>query len=164
MDLQAFSDRLEITDRLNLYAELLDRADFAAVPLEVFAEDAYEDHGEGIPPVRGHEDLTKFFETACAPFESTMHLITNVRVELDGDTAMSRSAYLAVHWLPNHDRAPGRPADFVSTGVYRDHWRRTPNGWRISRRARVNVGKSNLVAGQRPEHLLHMAEVRPNDD
>ncbi|KQZ75578.1 nuclear transport factor 2 family protein [Nocardioides sp. Root151] len=53
----------------------------------------------------------------------------------DADTATGRIACEAHHYTDS----PDGPRDLVWTVTYRDHYRRTPAGWRFSRRE-VHVG------------------------
>ena len=57
----------------------------------------------------------------------TQHVITNVLVDLDADTATSRC------YLVNPLLSPETPASTVVLigGGYRDRWQRTDAGWRI---------------------------------
>ena len=156
-------DHRAITDRINLYAKLIDEGQAREAVKQVFAQDALEDHGEGIAPCRGWDEIGAMLEQATAPFKGAMHLNTNITITLDGDVATSRSYYQAIFWFDEGD-APGRrlsPADWVSAGVYRDEWRRLAEGWRITTRLRRNMGLSSVVLGGRPQHLL---EMRSSDE
>jgi hypothetical protein len=151
-------DHRAITDKINLYAELIDTGHAREAVREVFADDALEDHGEGIPPCRGWDEIGAMLEQATAPFRGRMHLNTNIVIKLDEDTAASRSYYQAIFWFDEGDDETRRlaPADWVSAGVYRDEWRRFGDGWRITTRLRRNMGLSSVVIGGRPQHLLDM--------
>ena len=151
-------DHRAINDQINLYAELIDTGRAREAVRQVFAEDALEDHGEGIAPCRGWDEIGVMLERATAPFRGAMHLNTNVVIRLDGDTATSRSYYQAIFWFDEGDGDERRlaPADWVSAGVYTDEWRRFEDGWRITTRLRRNMGLSSVVLGGRPQHLLDM--------
>jgi 3-phenylpropionate/cinnamic acid dioxygenase small subunit len=64
-------------------------------------------------------------------FDATQHMITNVQVRLDGDTATCRAVMRAEHWLSG-TRGNGR---YTMFGVYENGFRRAPDGWRMSRLA-----------------------------
>jgi hypothetical protein len=155
---QECADHRAITDKINLYAELIDTGRAREAVREVFAEDALEDHGEGITPVRGWDEIGGMLEKATAPFRGRIHLNTNISITLDGDVARSRSYYQALFWFDEGDSDERRlaPADWVSAGVYTDEWRRFDDGWRITTRLRRNMGLSSVVLGSRPKHLLEM--------
>jgi hypothetical protein len=151
-------DHRAITDKINLYAELIDTGRAQEAVRAVFAEDALEDHGEGIKPCRGWTEIGDMLERATAPFRGRIHLNTNIVIRLDGDVASSRSCYQAIFWFDEGEAEARRlaPADWVSAGVYTDEWCRYDDGWRITTRVRRNRGLSSVVLGGRPQHLLDM--------
>jgi hypothetical protein len=153
-------DHRAITDKINLYAELIDTHRVHEAVQAVFTEDAFEDHGEGLKSCSGWTEIGDMLEQATAPFLGRMHLNTNIVIRLDGDIATSRSYYQAIFWFDEGDDAGRRlaSADWVSAGVYTDEWRRCDDGWRIARRLRRNMGLSSVVLGGRPKHLLEMRE------
>lgn len=153
-------DRNAITDKINLYAELIDTGHAREAVREVFVEDALEDHGEGIKVCRGWEEIGAMLEEATAPFRGAMHFNTNIVIRLDGDRATSRSYYQAIFWFDEGEGDERRlaPADWVSAGVYTDEWSRLGDDWRITTRLRRNMGLSSVVLGGRPQHLLEMRE------
>lgn len=151
-------DHRAITDKINLYATLIDGGQPREAVYQVFAADATEDHGEGLRPREGWEDIADLLEEAVAPFAGGMHLNTNVTITVDGDTARSHSYYLGVFWFQGAGDRSRAAADWVSAGRYDDVWRRFPDGWRITARRRSNVGLSSVVLGARPGHLLAMQE------
>lgn len=153
-------DRQAIIDQLNRYAELVDERRPHDAAREVFTEDVVEDHGEGLPINRGRAALGTFLEQATAPFVGVMHFNSNFSIQIDGDTATSRTYYQAVLWSNHEGELGRRAADWMSAGVYLDEWRRTPEGWQISYRRRVNMGPSSVVMGQRPQHLVDMESPR----
>lgn len=61
-------------------------------------------------------------------FDATQHMITNIQVVLDGDRATARATMRAEHWLSG---LKGQ-ARYTMFGVYRNGFRRTADGWRIS--------------------------------
>lgn len=151
-------DHRAITDQINLYAELIDTGQAREAVRLVFAQDALEDHGEGISPCRGWDEIGAMLEEATAPFRGAIHLNTNISIKLSGDVASSRSYYQAMFWFDEGDGEDRRlaPADWVSAGVYTDEWARFADGWRITTRLRRNMGLSSVVLGGRPQHLLAM--------
>ncbi|WP_439814586.1 nuclear transport factor 2 family protein [Zavarzinia sp. CC-PAN008] len=61
-------------------------------------------------------------------FDATQHMISNIQIVLDGDTATCRAPMRAEHWLSGM-RGQAR---YTMFGVYRNSFRRTADGWRIS--------------------------------
>lgn len=151
-------DHRAITEKINLYAHLIDSGQPREAVYQVFAPDADEDHGEGLRPRHGWEDIADLLEAAVAPFAGGMHLNTNITIDLDGDRATSRCYYLGVFWFAGAGDRRRAAADWLSAGRYVDEWQRFPTGWLIVRRRRENVGLSSVVFGGRPQHLLELQE------
>lgn len=61
------------------------------------------------------------------PGSGTRHVVSNITVSVDGDTAES-TAYWSLY-----RQAGGQPV-LAAIGQYRDRFRRGPDGWRLSRR------------------------------
>ena len=55
-----------------------------------------------------------------------------------------------------------RPADFVSTGNYVDEFRRTAEGWRISRRDYLPLGPGSVGIGSLPGAYAGVGGVNPD--
>lgn len=117
------TDAAAIEAALYGVATALDTRDWAALGA-AFAEDAHGYGKEGraaiVAQVRAHLG-------GCGP---SQHLLGNVRVTVDGDTARSL-AYARVFHVGAGD-ATG--AFYECMGEYRDAWARTPEGWRLTRR------------------------------
>lgn len=148
------ADRCEIEALLIRYCTLVDRGDVDALVLEVFADDGVDNHGLGV--WRDREGLRDGFNWVLSRFAGTVHQITNVAVQLDGDRATSRCYVTGWHWLPREGegrRAAGRQADFVVVGAYDDELERRPEGWRIVHRTFRPVGHSVVGVGQLPDFM-----------
>jgi hypothetical protein len=63
-----------------------------------------------------------------ADFSHVQHMITNVLVDLNGDSARIRANVIATHVYANDPTAT-----WVVKGYYTDEAIRTPNGWRLSK-------------------------------
>lgn len=149
------ADRREIDDLLIRYCTLVDRRDVDALVVEVFAEDAVDNHGLGL--WSGRQGLHEGFTWVLSRFAGTVHQITNFDVRLDGDRASSRTYVTGWHWLPHEGEEPrpaGRAADFVVVGAYDDELERRPEGWRIVHRTFRQVGNSVLGAGALPDFMV----------
>lgn len=123
--------RGEIEEVLFRYATALDRRDWTALR-DVFDPDAVADY-EGIGVFNGRPAVTGVvadFLGKCGP---TQHMITNVRIDLDGEKARSRCYLQAVH------SGKGRYAGQTMTvwGEYSDRLELRAEGWRIVHRALV---------------------------
>lgn len=97
---------------------------------EIFTSDAVFEVPAMDISCRGIDNMIAFFTQSRAGFPSARHVINNVVVEGDGDTAKS-SAYLQV--LRTDDGAIG----VVSVARYLDTLKRTAAGWRLAHRTIV---------------------------
>jgi len=77
---------------------------------------------------QGIDNMIAFFTQSRAGFSSARHIINNVVVEGDGDSAKS-SAYLQVL------RTDGGATAIVSVARYLDTLKRTADGWRLAHRS-----------------------------
>ncbi len=130
--LQELSDRLEIQDLVFLYAHLIDSRQFDQLR-EVFTEDAFVDYSVYGGSVGDLETTIDFLKQAVTHelFPNCQHLNANVHVTLDGDTASGR----VMCFNPMEMTMPGGGLQTYMLGLwYVDEYRRTPAGWRISRR------------------------------
>jgi 3-phenylpropionate/cinnamic acid dioxygenase small subunit len=121
-------DRLAVQDVLFRYATALDTKDWALLRT-CFTPDVvgvYDAHGEQ----QGYERIEAMCRRALEPLAATQHLIGNVEVAVSGDTATSTCYLQAMHVRER----PGGD-NFIVAGQYRDELVRTPDGWRIVRRA-----------------------------
>jgi hypothetical protein len=134
---QEVADRLEIQDALTAYCTALD------VPGRrwdewdrCFAPDAtcdFKGGGDELSPAVPHQQVREVFKRNDAIRISTQHLLLNMVIAVDGDTATARTECLILT-LSRTD-SPDRIARNVSTVWYDDALVRTPDGWRIRHRA-----------------------------
>jgi len=127
------ADRLELADLAYAYAAALDERDvegFAAL----FTEDAhlgvYEPQAER--PLLGYDGRGEIAQAVglLDPYGETMHVVSNHRVEVDGDRGSG-----VVYCLAHHNtRRDGAPHNLVMTIRYYDRYRRTAGGWRFEQR------------------------------
>ena len=128
--LQSLLDKQSIYEVLITYCRGVDRCDEELVR-SVYHEDSFDDHGYW----RGSgADFAPFVTGRLAGANSaTTHSITNVMIELDGDSAWSESQVLAT--LVRKDSQPPR-AD-VMGARYLDRLSRRDGVWRIDERTVV---------------------------
>ncbi len=125
--LQALLDRQEITDILMKYARGIDRCDFDMVA-GCYHPGANDDHGSFKGPV---EEFLPWVEVQLQRFDSTMHFLGNVLIELHGDQADVETYCVAYHRLKDSD------TDSIAGLRYIDRFERRSNEWRIADRAIV---------------------------
>jgi 3-phenylpropionate/cinnamic acid dioxygenase small subunit len=128
MDLQTLIDERAITRGLARFARILDGKRWDELG-DVFAEDLDFNYGaageqHGMDALRAN--MRRFLDR-CG---GTQHLIGSILVDVDGDTAVSRSYVQARHQRVDDPAGPV----FDSNGEYIDRWERRAEGWRIVRR------------------------------
>ncbi len=126
MSLQDAADKLEITELLYRYAELIDAGDFDGVGKLL---------GRGnFMGVAGAEAIAALFAETTRRFPDhgntprTRHLVLNPIVELDGDTAHARSTFCVVQQT---ETVPLQP---IVVGRYADTFARDDAGWYFTER------------------------------
>ena len=128
--LGAVADDLEIRGLIARLAHLADDGELHDY-IELFTADAV--WGGGGQPLReGREAiLTGARERRdsglAGPGAATRHVVTTTWIEITGDSATGRSVF---HFYTGLDDQPS----LAVLGVYRDEFRRTPEGWRLAAR------------------------------
>lgn len=145
------TDREQIADLLNAYATYIDKGEAEGLAREVFSADAVVDLGYGAWD--SPEEIVRQFASEIELFEGTAHVLSNLTVKLDGDSARSSIYVTAWHWNREEGADPTRPVDFVTVGVYLDELRRLQAGWRIVRRRFRRLGPSAIALGSLPPFI-----------
>ena len=127
MDLHALADRIAVEDLLTRYATTVDRRDWDGYR-NVFTDDAEIDYTSAGGIAGTVDEVVEFLSTTLDMFEMTQHLVSNVDVTVDGDTATVTAMF------NNPMRLPGGEVWFTG-GWYHHDLVRTADGWR-SRRLR----------------------------
>jgi 3-phenylpropionate/cinnamic acid dioxygenase small subunit len=129
---QELSDRFEIQDLVFLYARLIDTRQFDELRT-VFTEDAFVDYSVYGGSVGDLETTIAYLKQAVTKdlFPNCQHLNANVQVTLSGDTATGRVMCFNPMEMALGE---GKTQTFMLGLWYVDEYRRTPQGWRISRR------------------------------
>ncbi|MFV0463069.1 MAG: nuclear transport factor 2 family protein [Nostocoides sp.] len=116
----------QLVERLQAeYCHRVDRLDIPGV-VELFTDDGEYDFGFG-RSYRGPTELSSLFSRVEA-HRATSHHVSNFVTVIDGDLARSRCVLYAFH-----ERLAG--GEVHVWGQYHDEFRRTPQGWRISKKA-----------------------------
>lgn len=132
------ADRAEIADAIYRYAAGLDLGD--AVLLEsALTEDAVVDLtaatarlGLEFPALAPREMVVGALTGAVGPLD-TSHSITNIRIEIDGDTATARCYAQANHYLPGEGPRSDRTRHALMMNRYVTELARDGEHWRIRR-------------------------------
>lgn len=136
MEPQALADELEIRALLNRYARGVDTKDWETYR-SVFTEDAHIDYSSAGAIVGGRDEVVDWFAANFGVIPWSMHYITNVEAEIDGDTATVRAMFY------NPMLLPGMDTQSACGGYYHHELVRTGDGWRSRRLREENVWFSN---------------------
>jgi 3-phenylpropionate/cinnamic acid dioxygenase small subunit len=118
-------DRAQISDLLHDFARALDTRDW-----EAYAATYAEDGVLELPwATLGRDELVAFVSGDAGRFHATHHISSNHSIEIDGDVARSRSYVLAMHVLDPGDQS----TQWLGGGWYDNEYRRTADGWRLTR-------------------------------
>ena len=130
--LQRLCDERDVQRTLTLFARAMDDHDWTAMA-EILADDAEGDFGTGrLHGSAAIIELIRWFLDCCGP---TQHLLGNVVIDVDGDTAFSRAYIRDVHLHSDADPS----VRFYTLGDYKDTWRRRADGtWCLTERIKSN--------------------------
>ena len=123
MDRHQVSDELEIAALLNRYARAVDTKDWQLYR-SVFTDDSHIDYSVDV--FKGSLDgAIEFFSgDFSALVTMSMHYITNIESDIDGDTARVRAMFY------NPTQIKGVAELCMFGGYYHHELVRTPGGWR----------------------------------
>jgi len=127
-DLTALVDKQEITETCYRYGIALDSRDWAGLA-RCFTPDARA-YYTGLPPAESYRAIEDTCRATLTPLTGSQHLIGNVTVTLEGDSAN------CICYLQAQHVKTGTPGgdNFIIAGRYRDRFVRTDEGWRIQER------------------------------
>lgn len=126
------SDELEIRALLSRYARAVDTKDWDLYRA-VFTDDAQIDYSSAGIPAASRDEIADLFGAAFEPIPWTMHYITNVECNIDGDVATVRAMFY------NPMQLPGMAEQSSCGGYYFHDLVRTPEGWRSRHLREDNV-------------------------
>ena len=136
MDLQAVSDKLEIHEQLARYARGVDTRDWDLFK-SVFTDDAELDYSSAGIPAGTRDQIAAIFEQAFVGITMAQHIITNIEVDLAGDTAKVRAMFL------NPMQIQGMADQSCCGGFYVHDFVRTSAGWKSAKVVEHNVWFQN---------------------
>jgi hypothetical protein len=141
---QSLLDKQSIYEVLITYCRGVDRCDEELVR-SVYHEDSFDDHGYWRG--RGADFAPFVTDRLAAANSATTHSITNVMIELDGNSARSEAQVLAT--LVRKDSDP--PRTDVMGARYLDRLSRRDGVWRIDERTVVlDWHKTEVWGGEAP--------------
>jgi SnoaL-like domain len=125
--LQRLLDQAQVRDTLCRYGSSVDSADWVGLR-QILSDDARIRYGNA-GWIEGADNLVDLLESALADAIWRHHLIVVYHVTFVGDEARALSYYTS-HLMFLSDPDVAR----VTIGRYHDLLRRTPDGWRISKK------------------------------
>jgi len=143
MDMHVLLAEREISRQLIRFARAMDARDWTALDT-ITVDDIRADLGAG--ELAGRDALVanmRSFLDACGP---TQHLLGNIIIEVDGDTATSE-AYVSDMHLGTGERVGDT---FCTLGDYHDQWRRVDGCWLMTWRRKLNralLGNIDVLGG-----------------
>lgn len=139
-------DKQDIHEVLSRYCRGLDRGD-AEMVAATFHPDAVHNHSGSVEPAA--ELVEGLRKPARKVLRSVSHMISNVLVDLQGDTALSECYFLACHRID----FDGADWTWIVGGRYLDRLERRAGGWRISERTAVYDWARTDRVGSAPADL-----------
>jgi 3-phenylpropionate/cinnamic acid dioxygenase small subunit len=135
-DLRETVAKQKIADVLTRYSRGIDRCDLDTLSA-VFWPDATADYGSGR---QNAQEWARATVAALKGMHRTQHAISNMLIDVDGDTARAETYCQAYHEIDGKD---GR-IEMVVGGRYLDRLERRDGAWRIAERAYVMDWNRNI--------------------
>ena len=135
-DLREAVAKQKIADILTRYSRGIDRCDIDTLSA-VFWPDATTDYGSGR---QNAQDWARATVAALKGMHRTQHAISNILIDIDGDTARAETYCQAYHEI---DGPSGR-VEMVVGGRYLDRLERRNGAWRIADRTYVMDWNRNI--------------------
>jgi hypothetical protein len=147
LSLQEMSERFEIQDLLVGYCYAVDDGDYDALDA-FFTADAEIDYSEMVGVKGSLTEIKAFLRASLGAVPVVQHAVLTTQYKIDGDTAETRTVCHNPMVVPGDD---GEPQTIFFGLWYLHDFRRTPEGWRISRLYEKKCYNHNL-----PEHVKAM--------
>jgi hypothetical protein len=150
--LQALQDRTDIAEVLYRYSSAVDSFDTDGVR-STLADDIWAKYGNG-DPVEGGDKLAEWIAGATATVIWQHHLLNVYHITIDGDQAKT------VSYLTSYQVFKENPkAAIILVARYHDELKRTPAGWKISKRImellwgeeKTDAGYLDSLGGRGPQ-------------
>jgi hypothetical protein len=140
------SDELQIAALLYRYARAVDTKDWELYR-SVFTEDARIDYSSAGAAVGERDEVVEWFAANFGVIPWSMHYITNIEADVDGDSARVRAMFY------NPMQLPGMTEPSYCGGYYHHELVRTPSGWRSRNLREENVWFANAPTGVQETHI-----------
>ncbi len=142
--LQEIQDRIEISDLMHRYAEMVDQREWKMMD-RIFALEATIDYTSTGGPTGPFRETLAWLDRALESWPINLHCVTNLIIEIEGDEATSRCYF---HAPMGRDAPDGSQLIITNAGRYLDRLIRTSTGWRIlERHCDQTIMQGNLPEG-----------------
>ena len=139
LSIQEMSDRFEILDLVADYCDIIDKGNLDDLE-RIFTEDAFIDYSAMGGAKGTRDEIIVFLKNVLPMFISCQHMISNQQIRIEGDSATGRIMCF------NPMEISGNPVFFLGLW-YIDEYRRTTQGWRISKRVEEKGYQFNTPEG-----------------
>jgi hypothetical protein len=129
MNLEILLAEREIYRKIASFARAMDRRDWQTLE-SILAQDASASLGSG--EINGRKEIVDFIRSFLGTCGTTQHLIGNVLIDIEGNTASSK-AYVSDMHLGKGTKSK---LSFSTLGEYIDEWVRPENSWLLKRRVK----------------------------
>jgi hypothetical protein len=136
--IQEMADRAEIVDLESRKGRYADEKRFDDMA-DIRTQDSVSLYRNGELRLQGIDALREQGRATLSQFDRVQHVITNILVDLHGDTADIRANVIATHVYDTAD--PTKV--WIVKGYYTDKAVRTANGWRLSQTALHRIWEQN---------------------
>jgi SnoaL-like domain len=131
MNLETLLSESEIQRQLIKLARGMDEKDWETIE-SILTPDIYANFGTG--DIHGNSAVIGIMKLYLENCGTTQHLLGNILIEIDGDTATSESYVSDVHLGKDTSLDIG----FRTLGNYSDTWVKIGGKWRMSKRIKKN--------------------------
>jgi hypothetical protein len=158
--IKVLKDKDAIREALYRCCSGADRSDLELMR-SAYHPDGYDDHGDIFRGL-GWDLATDSVKRNVTQKTKSLHTISNITIELDGDVAYVESYVVAYHYEPDPG---GTLSGFIFGGRYIDRFECREGSWRIAKRiavhdwSRVELSERQLEAG-----LTYTQGRRSKDD
>ena len=138
MDIYEISDRMELEKLVTDYATAVDTKNFMEFN-NLFTKDAHIDY-TAVGGIAGNlQEIIHYLETALDPFPNYQHLISNISLTLDGDSASGK--VMCFNPMQAKDNQ-----DFFLGMWYNDTYQKINNQWFITSRVEESSWEHNVAS------------------
>jgi ketosteroid isomerase-like protein len=143
MDDQELRDKFEIQDLLTRYAHAVNRSDWELIRT-MFTEDAVIDLEAAGMITATRDEMMAALERTMGTLGWTQGFLSNVDVQLDGDTAIVTAMMMRAMQIPGVD------GPSFAGSYYHHEMVRTPDGWKSRRFSEEPIWMTNPPSGSVP--------------